>query len=548
MTKTINKILVFGLSLMMVGCSDFLDIDNPSAITDDFYNTKTGQEKLLVDVYGLCRNIYNTGDLQYYGTDLYMAIGEGPNERMYNGYDKSFNSTAGVVGGYWSNLYKIAQESNILIGRCSLDIEGMTEDEYESLTVQARFLRVLSYYYLVETFGPVPLLIEESTEIITQSERAPEEDVYAFMLDELSAIQDVLPWKASETGRINNGAVYSLLGKIYLTRAGKSFAEETDYADAAAAFDAIIFEEDMSYSLLDNFADVYDENNQNNSEVIWAIQYGEDKEYAGGGNPQQSLFGFNLTALEPDLFLMIQDDYSAMQRNYWVNPMVHELFTDPVIDARYDATFQREIYVNNPASEDFGELGIYFPRWNDLSGDDKGAVRYYPFKEGGAYVWYPQSTSLEVLETGSDRMPFIKKFKDTKMQWGGVGTREDVVFRLADIYLLVAEAYLGDEKTGLALERLNTIRRRAAVDVAHQADMELGSIDIDVILDERARELLGEHDRWFDLKRTGKLIQRGYAYNIFIQYYDNLNEDHLLRPIPQDERNKLDGLDQNNGY
>ena len=63
---------------LLSGCSDFLDSYNPSAVTDDFYNTKEGQKKLLTDINARYRNVFNTGELQYYGTDIYMAISEEP--------------------------------------------------------------------------------------------------------------------------------------------------------------------------------------------------------------------------------------------------------------------------------------------------------------------------------------------------------------------------------------------------------------------------------------------------------------------------------------
>ena len=102
-----------------------------------------------------------------------------------------------------------------------------------------------------------------------------------------------------------------------------------------------------------------------------------------------------------------------------------------------------------------------------------------------------------------------------------------------------------------ATDRVEKNMRRGAsgaADASRREEMKLDAVDLDVILDERGRELLGEHDRWFDLKRTGKLIERAYRYNPFVSYYDNLNENHLVRPIPQDERNKVDGLTQNEGY
>lgn len=547
MLNSIKKIFIITAALLTFqGCSDFLEMENPSVVTDDFYNQKIGQEKLLIDTYSKYRSVFNTGELQYYGTDLYMAITESPNERMFNGYDNSFNSTAGVIGGYWSTLYKIIQESNILLNRIKPTTPEMTQEEYNSITAQARFLRVLAYYYLVETFGPVPLLTSEQTEIITEVVRNPEEEIYSFMIDELKAIENSLPAAATEAGRISNSAVLHLLGKIYLTRAYKPFAQSTDFNDAASTFEKVI--KSPSHALLAKFADVFNENNQNNAEVIWAIQYGTDKNYVGSGNPQQALFGFNIIALEPDMFVKNQNDYSSMNRLYWINPRVHELFTNPEIDSRYDATFKREFYINNPENANSGKLGLYFPRWNDASGDTKGASKFYPFKKDGEYLWYPQSTALPILQNGADRMPIMNKFKDTKMIWEGPGSREDIIFRLADTYLLCAEAYQGAGKQTEALDKLNTIRRRAAVSPDQAPSMELATITLDVLMDERGRELLGEHDRWFDLKRTGLLISRTLDYNILTAKYNNLNAIHLLRPIPQDERNKVKGLDQNPGY
>lgn len=531
--------------LLLSSCSDFLDSYNPSAVTDDFYNTKEGQQKLLVDINTRYRKVFNTGDLQYYGTDIYMAISEDPAERMFNGYDKTFNSTAPVVGDYWKVLYKIVQECNILLNRCTPAIAG---NEYTSLTVQARFFRVLAYYYLVETFGPVPLLTEENTGIIQKVERSSEEAVYDFMIGELDGIKNKLDMTTTSAGRVTNAAVLHLLGKTYLTRAYKPFADVNDFSNAARTFDSLIENPASGYALQTSYAALFDENNQANSEVIWAIQYGTDKNYKGDGNPQQSQFGFNITALEPDLFAKNQNDYSSMSRKYWVNPKAHELFADPEADVRYDVTFKREYNINNPENADYGKLGIYFPRWNDKSGMDKGAKYFYPFKANNEYVWYPQSTALPVLETASDRMPMLRKFSDTKIQWGEGGSREDVIFRLGDTYLLCAESYLGADNKKLALERINTIRKRAAKDATSYEAMRLTDLDINVIMDERARELMGEHDRWLDLKRTQTLLERVPAYNPFVVKYANLNKNHLVRPIPQDERNKVEGLSQNEGY
>ncbi|UIR57448.1 RagB/SusD family nutrient uptake outer membrane protein [Sphingobacterium sp. SRCM116780] len=543
-----NQMSLFLLGLLLLssmeGCSSFLDVDSPSVVTDQFYDSKEGQEKLIVDLYVKSRAIFNTGEIQYFGTDLYMAITEGESERMFNGYDKTFNGTAPVIGGYWNNLYKIVQESNILLTRTSVEIAG---NDYQKMVAKGKFFRALAYYYLVETFGDVPLYLEEQKEVLKTVQRVPEAQVYKQLIEDLESAKGILTFGNSEAGEINDAAIRFLLGKLYLTRAYKPYAVATDFKDAAQNFTTI--KQSSQYRLLSSYASVYDENNQNNSEVIWAMQYGTDKNYVGSGNPQQQLFGFNITALEPDLFVRNQADYSAMSRQYWVIPKAHEYFEYPELDTRYDVTFKRSFTINNPTNKDFGKLGIYFPRWNDESGNTPGALRFYPFKTGTEYNWYPQSTALPILTNAIDRMPIIEKFKDTKMPWGGAGTREDVIFRLSDTYLLAAEAYLGMHQNQDALNLINDLRKRAAVsESAFNDHLKIMTISLDGLLDERARELMGEHDRWFDLKRTGKLLTRVKANNPLVQKYNNLNTIHLLRPIPQDEINKTEGLTQNNGY
>jgi len=540
----IKVVIVAALVQPISSCSRFLDAESPSIVTDDFYDTKDGQEKLIVDIYTKFRNVFNTTELQYYGTDLYMAITESEVERMFNGYDKTFNSTAPVVGGYWNNLYKIVQQSNILLSRISADSSGEDYNEFEA---KGKFFRALAYYYLVETFGDVPLYTTEQTEVINEVVRTTESEIYSTIIADLEDVKGDLGNSNVASGEVNGVAVNFLLGKLYLTRAYKSYKQASDFGNAHATFNTII--NNPNFSLLPSYSSVYDENNQNNKEVIWAMQYGADKNYVGGGNPQHQLFGFNITALEPNMFIRNQSDYSAMNRGYWVIPNVHEYFSNPELDTRYDATFKRSYTINNSANVNFGKLGIFFPRWNDESNDDHDAVKFYPFKSGDNYNWLPQSTALPILNNAIDRMPMINKFKDTRMNWGGAGTREDVIFRLSDVYLLAAEAYLGDSNPVKALEYINIIRRRAAIDeTAYNDYLRLSAINIDVILDERARELLGEHDRWFDLKRTGTLLSRVKANNPFVQKYDNLSNMHLLRPIPQDEINKTNGLTQNNGY
>ncbi len=539
MKYNINNIKVIAASLaatlLLGSCNNFLDMENPSSVTTEYYQTYNGQEDLLTSIYSQWRVIYNTGEVQYYGTDLYMAVGETQDEKMFDGYDITFNSTAGIVGDYWTNLYKIVQECNTLIDVCSPEVTGSS---YDSFVAQATFMRAAAYYYLVETFGDVPLYMEVQDGIITSATQEDEEVIYEEIIADLSSVLDVLPSRQSVAGYISNTAVEFLVGKLYLTRAYKSYAHSDDFAIAAGYFEKVLSNSD--HALLSSYADIFDQSNQNNDEVIWAIQYGEDKNFVGVGNAQHTLFGLNFVGLQATLFSQVQADYSSTAAKYWIIPQVHTLFEDPASDMRYDVTFDREFDINNSAHASYGEPALYFPRWNQS--DDNGAVLVYEFQDSdNKYQWMPNASKLGDL-AGDGYMPIIQKFKDTVIDWGAAGSREDVVMRVGDAYLLCAEAYFGAGESDKALARIMTIRNRAGAGAINQ------TFDLDYILDERAREMLGEHDRWFDLKRTRKLISRAKEYNYFVQIYDNLNANHMLRPIPQDEINKVSGLVQNVGY
>lgn len=544
-----KKILTILSSVLMlcatVSCQSLLDPDNPATVTEDFYNTKLGQEKLVISMLSRYRAIFTQYNLQCLGTDMYLSCDESPLSVQINGYGPEFSGLSPVIEDYWANLYKIVQEANILLARCTEDIAG---DDYATMVAQGRFLRALAYYYLVETYGAVPLLEDENLDaekIIRTVTRTSEEKIYEFIIEQLEQIKDVLPAKTSSS-YISAEAVKHVLGKCYLTRAYRSYAKSDDADTARSLFEEII--KSGNHSLQTKFADVFAEDNQGNSEIIWAIQYGSDKNYNGSGNPLAAQYGINITALYPGMFALDQKEYSSMQRNIWTNPIVHEWFRHPEADSRYDETFRFEFAITDPTNEDYGAMGVYMPHWNDASGDSHGAKYFYPFKNAdGDYNWYP---ALGMMGWNTDCMPICRKFRETKIEWGGKGTREDVVIRLADTYLLCAEACLLDKDKAAAADYVNAILNRAAgYDAAKYAllKVEANDLTIDRLLEERGCELFGEHDRWFDLKRTGTLLTRA-RLNPLVAHYDNLSEMHLVRPIPYNERIKLEGLDQNPGY
>lgn len=156
---------------------------------------------------------------------------------------------------------------------------------------------------------------------------------------------------------------------------------------------------------------------------------------------------------------------------------------------------------------------------------------------------------------GAGMCPMVWKFYDPNSTWptnntGYTSTKDIFLFRLADTYLMEAEAYYQMGETKLAADRLNSVRQRAAIE-GHVAEMSIdpSDVDIDFILDERARELVGEYKRWMDLKRTGKLIERTLAHNNLAAREKKMDEHILVRPIPQSVIDQTEGtISQNPGY
>lgn len=146
--------------------------------------------------------------------------------------------------------------------------------------------------------------------------------------------------------------------------------------------------------------------------------------------------------------------------------------------------------------------------------------------------------------------PGIKKFLDDVYDptypTHDISSRDAVVLRLAEMYLIKAECELAEGSAPSALNTINELRAKRAI--TGKDNSISGTVDINTILDERAIELCGEQQRWFDLKRTRTLVERVQKYNA--QAAANVKAIHLLRPIPQSQLDAVTNIDflQNEGY
>jgi hypothetical protein len=289
--------------------------------------------------------------------------------------------------------------------------------------------------------------------------------------------------------------------------------------------------------------------NQQNAEVVWAVQYDQNQLINGGGN------NFHL------YFLMEYDVLPGMNRNLrdgrpWkrfrpTTFTLETLFADRTNDVRYEQSFKHAFLTSNPGTYTcngvecdlaMGDTALYLP------GEDlpESELQDRPYQ-----VYTPDMYTDKIYPTLTKHLDSNRpSINDTR------GSRDFLAFRLAETYLIAAEARLMDGDAMTAMDHVNAVRLRAARpdengdETAAENALRITDpnvIDIDFILDERGRELLGEMHRWFDLVRTNTLVERVQAHNPFGG--PNIQEYHALRPIPQDQRDRTSTeFPQNPGY
>jgi hypothetical protein len=283
---------------------------------------------------------------------------------------------------------------------------------------------------------------------------------------------------------------------------------------------------------------------EKNDEVIWSVQYTNDVRTNSTGNNAHVFF-----LMEYDVLPGMQRDVANGRPFKRFRPTkftLDSIFKDRVNDARYEKSFKHVFYSNNAAT---------IPK--DASGNPK-------YRVGDTCIWLPGvELSADVINSKPYAVyppskytakiyPSLIKFLDPLRpdRTTFEGSRDYLAFRLAETYLIAAEAamYTGDNVA--AADFINAVRWRAAVlNAAYRTAMTAtpDMMNIDFILDERGRELLGEQDRWFDLVRTGKLIERVQKWNT--DAVANIKDFHVLRPIPQEQIDRTTNLfPQNTGY
>ena len=554
-------------------CSSFLEETPYNKITaGNFFTTAKEAEQGVNGLYFRLRELYRTGYI------LYMC--EAPTDiwKSAQAMDVEFrtwtiDATSGSVSKLWNNCYISINQANAIIKALeNNEIPDLADAKRAQFLGEAKFIRAHFYYHLVQQYGDVELRTEPTESLITEAYKTPAAEIWNFIIDELNFCVENLPQEQSVYGRITREAAKHHLARVYLTvkRSDKDVSEAKRLSEEVIASSA--------HSLMNSHKDLWSTDNIRNSEVLFPILFTQNTELNGSGNELHTMFTASYSDHYPNALvrdLTYGRPWSRIRPTYYLQ----ELY-DETKDARWEDCYRTFWRVNKEEATDM-VFSPYSKKSEEVvwkKGDSVMIIPKHPWTKEQVkavwpvWVWMPDEMREELQDkVQSETNPNGEWPSNTKFQSGTMyttliklqdplrpsanemkGVRDIVVFRLGETYLLAAEAchLFGDNKK--AAEYINVIRKRAALP-GKEKEMEITAdrINIDFILDERAREMAGEFCRWYDLKRTGKLYERMNNPDMNEIVAGKFQEYHVLRPIPRDQLTRIsnpEDFPQNEGY
>jgi len=523
--------------LLMPACNkSFLDEKVYSSYAPETLNDSLGFEASITGLYNHLSQFFTWSDRQGWlnvwqvGTDIaYAAQQEGIEVPYYN--YPSLVSTDAAASFTWSWAYRMINNTNIIIKNVEDPaLGGMSETNIKAINAEARFFRAYAYNVLATCFGRVPVVEEPLTAPKTDFVRAPLEEVNALIEEDLLYAATNLPTidnvktnsKGKMYARANRYMASQLLAEAYL-RSGKNDLAEQQ-ANAVINSGAFTLTTNRfgvgAAKPGDPFADMFLYGNQRrgqgNREVIWVMEMENPATVQGGitNNPQQ--------------------------RRVWV-AAYYQINGMKIVDSLGGRGIAR-LRLNN-----WVIYGLY--EQNDMRNSTYNFRKQYYYNDPTKPATYGKPVPYAGFDTVFRINPNITKWFEFNPldEFGFAMIKDIILMRLGETYLLRAEAQFKQGKLAEAAASLNVIRARANATPVLAAD-----VTLNYILDERARELVGEENRRMTLMRTGTLVERATRLNAIspINQMTGLLPKHLLMPIPQTEinLNKDAVLEQNPGY
>ncbi|WP_113663930.1 RagB/SusD family nutrient uptake outer membrane protein [Pedobacter nanyangensis] len=529
------------------GCKKFLEEDLKTALAPtNTYTSTYGFEVGSTGLYALTRSEYNT----YGEGGAYIHNGAAPYEALQAATDIAdvINSDASLmafanltltpserfVGTYWNWAYSLISSANLMLVYADKNTNWDLPTDKARFQAEARFFRAYAYRTLVYLYGDVPYVETILYDFKLNFERTPKAEVIAHMVDDLKFAVDHLPTNPDAStlkeGKLTKWAASHLLSEIYLLQGNYPEAEKAALAVINSGY----------YNLMktrfgvnkdkpgDVFSDMFLENNQNrksgNKESIWVLQF-QFNVIGGGTN---------------------SDDWT---RRAWIpnySSISGFVLADTLGGRGIAQLVPMKWWMGTNRTNATGNVAGIF-NTNDIRNSNYNIKRDWYYNNAGDAALYGKKAAIteQTWFTTKTLFPAITKFfygRTENLSLTG-SYKDRMKFRLAETYLLLAEAYLGQNNPSKAADAVNEVRRRAGA-----GDVAAAQMNMDYLLDERIRELVGEESRRFTLVRTKKYVERVKAYNTAIK--DKVNENHALWPIPQAIRdsNRDAPFPQNPGY
>lgn len=458
--KSISKIFYFMIALAgaLVSCSeDFLERPPLSDInTETFYKT-TADLKLATAA------LYAGSPWADWTYSSYLTIGDVMSGNMVLGWNddaiqlNTFSVTGlnGAVISNWKSMYKVIAHCNTTINAINDKAPAtIPQADKNAALAEAKFLRAYAYYNLAMLWGDVPI-IEDNTKLINSPlvPRNITKDVFKFVINDLTFASNKLPKSVGanwERGRITKWSAQGLLAKVYLSLSG---LDNNGTRNQALLDSAKLYASNVcnlsGLELMSNYADLFKTQNNYNQETLFALRW--DASVGGWleGNMLQ-------------IYSSGGKEISADGEAGWFG-----------IGSTYDMYLQYEANDTVRRKATFMLNGDFYPELNAA---------------GGGFT-YTGNVGLKKHIIGT------KKDNDVSIMTLTSSAEHNALLRLADVYLVYAEAILGNNATTSdadALLYFNKVRERAGV-------APVSSLNADILLKERRIELAAEGQYWFDL-------------------------------------------------
>lgn len=581
MKKIIYGFVITISLFLLSNCNDedFLKENPPSMYTtENIFSSPAQVDQILIHNYRNLRRVFTanagswTFNLKGNGSDMYDA----PTNRMssqFNDYSK-ISPLHSTFSNAYSSFYRMINRANFALMAAELpQIKWGSDEEKKYIIAQAKFFRALGYRGLGIVFGGVPIITEIEDEPRYDYVRATRVETYDFAINELMEIEDDLPVIASSKARISRGAAQHYICELYLAK-GIELADNGDQSAANESFSKSI---EYANKLIDggNYALI-------NSR--FGTRKTTDEVYFGNGHVLETsnVIDSVQTNYYWDLFQEGNPEHPENTESIWIVTGNYDAYKAGDTGSRlnlprsYGGVFRANSgghWDSNSTNEDVGGRGITSITITFYARDSIYAGKYADDMRNSQVVFRrnikgnkPGSTYYnkyvpweKIYNTEKDKtqcFPISCKISTDKFTGVEDGQnksylfRSDYLIRLSETILLRAEAKqrMGDKQG--AADDINLLRDRA------QCSYRVSASDVDddfnLILDERARELIYEELRFMTLLRMGSniAVERIKKYAFHPHPKSTLNFQYNLWPIPQEiiNLNIANPMAQNPGW